>query len=289
MSEGSEPLIRDISDTALWVATYRARETERDDALFRDPYARRLAGARGDQIARAHRFAEEHSWPFVIRTYLFDAFIAAEIDRGADAVVNLAAGLDARPYRLPIPASLRWTEIDLPDVIAYKERTLAEATPACTLRRVTLDLLDRSDRREIFARLCREATRAIVMTEGLLVYFSEEEVCALGRDLAAAGFQTWILDLASPALLNLMTSEMGDLVQRAGAPYRFAPQDGPDFFRNCGWTATDVESTFRTAARLNRLPDDLRAFADQPDPPEPWKLPLPWSASARFARIEGGS
>lgn len=47
------PLVRDVSDTALWVAVYRARETERPDALFRDPYARRLAGARGEQIARA--------------------------------------------------------------------------------------------------------------------------------------------------------------------------------------------------------------------------------------------
>jgi O-methyltransferase involved in polyketide biosynthesis len=42
----SGPLIRNVSDTALWVAVYRARETDRPDAVFRDPYARRLAGAR---------------------------------------------------------------------------------------------------------------------------------------------------------------------------------------------------------------------------------------------------
>lgn len=45
----AEPLIRNISDTALLAAVYRARETERQDALFRDPFARRLAGKRGDQ------------------------------------------------------------------------------------------------------------------------------------------------------------------------------------------------------------------------------------------------
>ena len=46
-----EPLIRNISDTACWAAIYRARETDRPDALFRDPFARRLAGTRGEQIA----------------------------------------------------------------------------------------------------------------------------------------------------------------------------------------------------------------------------------------------
>ena len=46
-----KPLIRNISDRALLAAVYRARETEREDAFFRDPLARRLAGRRGDQIA----------------------------------------------------------------------------------------------------------------------------------------------------------------------------------------------------------------------------------------------
>jgi O-methyltransferase involved in polyketide biosynthesis len=49
----SEPLVRNISDTARWAAVYRARETERPDALFRDPYARRLSGERGVAIADA--------------------------------------------------------------------------------------------------------------------------------------------------------------------------------------------------------------------------------------------
>jgi O-methyltransferase involved in polyketide biosynthesis len=50
------PLIRNISDTALWVAVYRARETDRPDAVFRDPFARRLAGERGEQIAQSFSF-----------------------------------------------------------------------------------------------------------------------------------------------------------------------------------------------------------------------------------------
>jgi O-methyltransferase involved in polyketide biosynthesis len=60
--------IRNISDTARWVAVYRARETERTDAVFRDPFARRLAGELGERIATSMSFAEKNSWPFVART-----------------------------------------------------------------------------------------------------------------------------------------------------------------------------------------------------------------------------
>src|SRR5206468_2107622 len=74
-SSAMDPLIRDISDTARWMAVYRARETDRADALFRDPFARALAGERGEQIAKSMAFAEENSWPFVTRTYLFDKYI----------------------------------------------------------------------------------------------------------------------------------------------------------------------------------------------------------------------
>ena len=71
-----DPLIRDISDTARWMAVYRARETRRPDAVFRDPFAKALAGERGEQIAKSIGFGEENDWPFVARTYLFDRVIA---------------------------------------------------------------------------------------------------------------------------------------------------------------------------------------------------------------------
>jgi O-methyltransferase involved in polyketide biosynthesis len=60
-------VLRDISDTALWVALYRARESERPDALFHDPFARRLAGRRGEEIARAMGERADRSWAFVVR------------------------------------------------------------------------------------------------------------------------------------------------------------------------------------------------------------------------------
>src|SRR5947209_5000323 len=104
----AEPLIRDISDTARWVAVYRAQETERPDAVFWDPFARALAGERGEKIAQAMPFGEQNAWSFIARTVLFDRLVDKAIAGGADLIVNLAAGLDTRPYRMSLPSSLRW-------------------------------------------------------------------------------------------------------------------------------------------------------------------------------------
>jgi O-methyltransferase involved in polyketide biosynthesis len=67
--------IRHISDTALWVAVYRGQESQRTDAVFRDPYASKLAGEHGVQIAGAMPFARRHSWSYVARTWLIDRVI----------------------------------------------------------------------------------------------------------------------------------------------------------------------------------------------------------------------
>ena len=88
-------IVRNISDTARWAAVFRARETERPDAIFRDPYADRLAGTLGVDIANSLPEGNSHAWAWVARTYLFDQFIEREIQQGVDMVVNLAAGLDA--------------------------------------------------------------------------------------------------------------------------------------------------------------------------------------------------
>src|SRR5579872_7294278 len=179
---GMEPLLRNISDTALWAAVFRARETERPDAVFRDPFAGRLAGKRGIGIADTLPHASENSWAWVTRTYLFDQVIRERVEQGADMVINLAAGLDARPYRMALPATLAWVEVDLPDLLAYKEEVLAGETPRCVVERIALDLADRESRREVLRQLAGRARRALVISEGLLIYLFDEEVASLAAD-----------------------------------------------------------------------------------------------------------
>src|SRR5262249_26534140 len=183
----SESPIHNISDTACWVAVYRARESKRSDAVFRDPFAERLAGERGKQIAAAMPSGEKNSWPFVARTYLIDQLISERVQNGADMVVNLAAGLDARPYRMDLPRTLRWVEVDLPEIFAHKEEILRNEKPVCALERVRLDLANVEARRELFSRLGQAAKRVLIVSEGLLIYLTNEEVAALANDLAAEG------------------------------------------------------------------------------------------------------
>src|SRR5712692_12006561 len=229
------------------MAVYRAQETERPDAAFRDPFARALAGERGERIAKAMTAFGDHSWSLIARTYLFDRFVTRFVQGGADLVVNLAAGLDMRPYRMDLPASLRWVEVDLPDILDYKEQILADAKPACALERVRLDLSNADARRGLFDRLGRGTEQAAILTEGLLIYLMAQEVGALASDLARpSSFRHWVVDIASPGLMRMLTKGMGDRVSEAGAPFLFAPPEGPLFFGAYGWTPAEVRSILKT-------------------------------------------
>ena len=262
----NEPVIRNVSDTAHWAAVYRARESGRPGALFRDPFARRLAGERGEQIFAALPARDRNEWAWVMRTFLYDQLIAEQLRQGADLVVNLAAGLDARPYRMPLPSSLAWIEVDLPGVLSYKEDMLRGEKPACALERVPLDLSDVAARRALFERLGQRAARALIITEGLLIYMTPDEVGALAQDLAAQpGFRRWVLDMVSPGLLRMMQKRMGAQLSRASAPFKFGPEEGPGFFIPFSWRPADVRSIARTAVRQRRAPLLVRLTSFLPE------------------------
>ncbi len=265
MNQSGSP-VRNISDTALWAAFYRALEAERPDAVFRDRLARRLAGERGEAIAATMPFFESHAWTWVTRTYLFDQFITEGVAQGVDLVLNLAAGLDARPYRMELPPSLRWVEVDLPELLDYKEEVLAGEKPVCNLERIRLDLANVSARRELFDRLGQEAHKALIITEGLIVYFTREEVASLAQDLARPpGFQRWTTDVGSPGLVEMLQKNLGKSLGQGGATLKFGPEEGPDFFAQFGWKPVDVRSMLKTAARLKRLSTFMRLIALLPE------------------------
>ncbi len=257
--------VRNISDTARWVAYFRARESERPDALFRDPLAQVLAGERGFEIANSLPDGNKHDWAWVARTYLFDRFIAREIEAGADLVLNLAAGLDARPYRMSLPSTLRWIEVDLPEIIYYKEQILANQAPLCRLERIVLDLSDAQARYRLFENLNLEAKRVVVVSEGLLIYFTPQSVASLAADLSrGANFASWIVDLASPGQLKLMQRTTGKQLSEAGAPFQFGPPEGVSFFSRYGWKPVEAQGLLKTAAEYRRAPVELSSLLPEP-------------------------
>jgi len=280
----AEPIIFHVSDTARWVAVYRAWETARPDALFRDPLAERLAGERGRAIAAATPRAAVTGWSAITRTRLIDDLVLDSIAHGCDRVLNLAAGFDTRPYRLALPRGLTWIEADLPALIEEKQRLLADQTPACALVREAVDLADSAARAKLLKRAVAGATNALVITEGLVVYLTDETVRALARDLAAEpAIRGWVLDMMSPAMRAMISNGMGGR-HPARALVRFAPENGVAFFESLGWRARDVRPILRAAIGFRRVPLWMRPLALFPDP-DPRRLGTArWSAVVRFER-----
>lgn len=253
----TESAIRNVSDTALWVAVFRAEESERKDPLFYDPYARELAGERGAEAAKQ---AGIPAWPIVVRTVALDEMILQAVEEdGFDTVLNLAAGLDTRPYRLALPATLRWIEVDLPGIIEYKREKLKDAKCFCRLERYAVDLTDVEARRALFTKVGAAADKVLVVTEGLLIYLDPESVKTLAADLhTPPAFKRWLMDIASPALLRMMarqgnlrtdnTLNASDSVQ-----FKFAPQEHTGFFRPFGWKPGEYRDTACEAKRLKRF------------------------------------
>lgn len=246
--------ITHISDTALWVACYRALETERPDAIFRDPYARRLAGERGFQILHQLPGGRKLSWPLVTRTAVMDEIILRSVAAdGIDTVLNLAAGLDARPWRLSLPPMLRWIDVDLPDMLDYKQSIMGAERPVCRYEPARVDLADGFARRELFRAVGASAKRVLVITEGLLIYLQPEQVTNLARDLHdTPAIQFWLSDLASPGLLKMMEKSWAPSLRAGNAPVHFGPADAPGFFAALGWREIEFRATFAEGLRLKR-------------------------------------
>lgn len=272
--------IKNVSDTAKWVAEYRAMETDRPDAIFRDPYARRLA-PEGAQIVESMKDGRKFGWPMIVRTAVFDEIILARIRSGADLVLNLAAGLDARPWRLDLPASLRWVDVDLPGILGHKIETLKDEKPRCRYEAVMLDLTDRPKRQALFNQLGRECSKAVVVTEGLLIYLEPAEVASLADDLhAQQRFRWWVTDLGSPALLKFSERTWGPNLKKANAPFKFAPEENTRFFEPHGWRELEYHGIMDEAIRLNR---GMRGFKF-------WRFVMrfyPKRIRARFERFSG--
>jgi len=255
MSPATNP-ISSVSDTARWVAMYRAMESERSDALFHDTYARRLAGPTGEQILASMPQGRRWAWPMIVRTAVMDEIIMRVArDEGLDTIVNLAAGLDARPYRLDLPSQLHWIDVDLEGILSYKEAALAGETPRCRVEFVRADMTDQAARRALFQRVGAGAKRALVISEGLLVYLTPEDVTSLAQDLSAQpALRWWLIDLGSPALLQFLSRTWGNQLRSGNAPMRFAPEEGTAFFAPSGWREAEYHPMLDEALRLRRAP-----------------------------------
>ncbi|HEY1735313.1 MAG TPA: SAM-dependent methyltransferase [Methylovirgula sp.] len=254
----SDALIRDVSDTAFMVAVYRALENEQPRPLFRDPLADKLAGEHGRSIVRnlprSGPFSRLGHWLVAIRTCIIDDYIREALKDGVDAILNLGAGLDTRPYRMELPKALKWIEVDFPRIVDLKETRLEGETPRCDLRRVKLDLADREARRRLFAEIAATSKKTLVLTEGVIPYLDNDAVAALADDLRAVPvFSYWIADyLSLPARRH--RARMEKRMKMQNAPFKFDPEDYFGFLKAHGWQAKEIRYIPEEAERLQRPP-----------------------------------
>jgi methyltransferase (TIGR00027 family) len=256
----AEPLIQSVSDTAFWVAHYRAMENARPDALFRDPLAGVLSGERGRKIAKSMPGSFMTVWAIVIRTCIIDDYLRFAIASGVDTVLNLGAGLDTRPYRMELPDTLTWVEADCSEIIELKETKLAKEKPKCNLKRVKIDLADANARREMLARIQARAKSILILTEGVVPYLTVEDVGSLADDLLALPkARYWIVDYFSPRVLKFRQRMQQRRLQNA--PFKFKPDDWFAFFEKHGWRRKDIRYLVEEGERLHRpmrLPVPMR-------------------------------
>ena len=246
--------IENVSDTARWVAVYRAMETARPDAIFRDPYAERLAGERGRTIVAEMKSGKQMAWAMIVRTAVMDELIMSRVkEGGVDTVLNLAAGLDARAWRLPLPASLRWVDVDLPAMTEFKASHMRDERPVCRYEAIGADLTDTRVRDALFSQIGGASQRMLVITEGLLIYLSPDEVQSLARAIhSMRSARWWICDVASPMLLEWSRKSWGKSLEKGNAPFKFGPEDSVAFFAELGWREVEYHSMMEEARRLRR-------------------------------------
>ena len=197
-----------VGATAVMVAAARAAETDKDNPLIRDPYAKVLVAGAGtgvwefmldnefvakvaDSDPEVAAIVEHMGSYQAVRTHFFDEFFTAAAGAGIRQIVILASGLDSRAYRLPWPAGTTVYELDQPKVLEYKAATLNQhgATPKAPRREVPIDL------RFDWPKALREAgfdpsMPTAWLAEGLLMYLpadAQDRLFEQVTELSAAG------------------------------------------------------------------------------------------------------
>jgi methyltransferase (TIGR00027 family) len=243
--------IENVSDTAFWVAHYRGVETERPDALFRDPLASMLAGDRGRRIAEAMPRPFITAWVIAVRTRIIDEFIRSAIGNGVDTILNLGSGLDTRPYRLDLSASIHWIEADYKAMIDYKSDLLAAEVPRFKLTRIAADLANPTERREVLRSANAEARKMLVLTEGVVPYLTNADVAALADELRSLEHAAyWIVDFFSPELRKQREKWLAGRLKNA--PFKFNPDDWFGFFEQHGWRSSDIRYLSSESEKFGR-------------------------------------
>jgi methyltransferase (TIGR00027 family) len=233
------------SKTALMVCAYRARASRWDKPLFVDPWAERLAGDEGHEIARSldQRFAPMELW-LALRVAYLDRLVALAVDRlSIRQVVILGAGYDTRAARLP-RAGVRYFEVDHPATQAAKRQALSALAgypvDAATYVACNFEHEDPIERLAASGFLVDEP--ALVIWEGVVMYLTEPAIRATAARLATGldarslvAFDFVGKKLAAGQGLSAPDAHTRSYVGELGEPIRYGSDDVLPLLYDCGY------------------------------------------------------
>ena len=280
-----------VGATALIVAQKRAEESLRPDRLFDDPFAKEFLAEEGATLALGGMTAMMAGLPepsretvnawrrdwIASRTRYFDDYLSGAVAESCGQVVILAAGLDTRAFRLNWPEGTEVFELDLPEVLAFKERVLARvaAAPACRRHILPIDLREDWPSALLATGFDPGAPTAWLI-EGLLMYLDEQERDKLlGQvgNLSGQGSQLAVehrppaagLPVAPSASENASSSsdDLQEHMQRISASAGSdASLTGPAaWLAGHGWKAQVVEPAEQIAAYGRIAPEPTNPLA----------------------------
>ena len=243
-----------VASTGLLVAAVRARESAGEDPLFTDPYADKLAGDTGRALLNAAiaETGERSTVQIVVRTRFWDEALLRAV-RVAEQVVILAAGMDARAYRLAWPDGITVYELDQPAVIAAKADLLADDQPRCRRVAIGVDLADDWPA-AVAAAGFDPQTQTAWLIEGLLQYLDEDAVRTLFDrvNTLSAPNSTLLYDVVGKTLLDspMMAPLLRNMADQ-GSPWLFGTDEPGELAGRHGWSAT-VTDIAEPGYRWNR-------------------------------------
>lgn len=259
-----------VGKTALVAAVARALESERDDRLFEDPYARAVAGMEGflafeQGIERADGGAVVEQ--LALRTYFFDCQIKAKVESGLRQIVMLGAGLDARAFRLRWPPGVRLFEIERPEVLRWKDARLMRAAVRCERHTVGIDLQE--DWCTALSMHGFDSDRPTLwVAEGLLVYFEENAVRSLLAKVTEASMpgSIFLCDFVRQTSLETLKHRLVcEGMSSRGSLFQFGIEDPAKMFAAIAWKATVIDPS-EIARGVGRASCASSVFCDDGHP-----------------------
>jgi len=251
-----------LAATGRLTAAGRAVESRRADRLFEDPLAAALAGEEGFRLMEQWRLPgmseEQATITIGPRTRFYDDLVIEVVADGHGQVVLLAAGMDTRAFRLPLPAETIMFELDLPELLEQKQTILEQqhAEPRCHRIVVPADLAEDGWPQALTTAGFDHAAQAVFVAEGLSWYLTKEENARLLDDLAslaAPGSRLGIDIVSRDALENPAVAPFFEFTAARGIRWQLGTNDPAGFLAAHGWRA-EVSNFDAVARRLGRWP-----------------------------------